>query len=85
MVFHSLILEGKQGIFTDELYHIGERIWDEAQKEMIEKLLRYEREEKILIITKEDREILHGFDYTQKSHLDSRENFVGFLEKMRKT
>lgn len=80
-VFEILVLEGKKGIFTDELYSLGEKIWNEAQKDIIEKIQEFEKQEKILIITEEDRELLHGFDYTQQSHINAREKLKGFLNK----
>lgn len=80
-VFELLVLEGKKGIFTDELYSLGEKIWSEAQKDLIEKIQEFEKQEKILIITEDDRELLHGFDYTQESHLKAREKLKGFLKE----
>lgn len=80
-IFSQLILEGKQGIFTDELYRIGEKVWIAAQKDVIEKLEQFEKDEKILIITESDRDMLHGFDFTQIEHLNKRENLKKMFEE----
>ncbi len=81
-VFELLILEGKKGIFTDELYRIGQKIWFEAQKDLVEKIKKFEKDEKLLIITEEDRELLHGFDYTQQSHIKAKSKLDEFLGKI---
>ncbi len=80
-VFNKLVLEGKKGIFIDELYDIGDKVWKEAQKDIIEKLLEFEKNEGILIITTEDREMLHGYDFTQDAHIRARQHFKHFLRK----
>jgi len=80
-VFEALVLEGKKGIFTDELYNIGEKIWQEAQRDLIEKIEQFEKDEKLLIVTESDRELLHGFDITQEEHIKAKLAFTEFLDK----
>lgn len=80
-VFKHLVLEGKQGIFTDELYMIGEKIWNEAQSDLIDKLLEFERQEKMIIITESDRNMLHGFDFTQVEHIEKKKKLKEFLNE----
>ena len=80
-VFKTLVLEAKKGIYTDELYHIGEKIWKEAQKDLIEKIEDFEKQEKVLIITEDDKEMLHGFDYTSQKHIDFKKRFKSFLRE----
>jgi len=80
-VFRRIVLEGKEGIFTDELYALGKQIWKEAQKDLIEKIEVFEKENKILIITEDDRKLLHSLDKINPKHKIARERFKGFLKE----
>ena len=81
-VFKRIVLEGKEGIFTDELYKLGDTIWKEAQKDAIEKIKEFEKQEKIIIITEEDKELLHGFDFTQENHIKIKQKLKEYLNQL---
>ncbi len=78
-VFRRVVLEGKEGIFTDELYKLGEHIWFEAQEDLINRIHEFEKENKILIITESDIEMLHGFDFTSEEHIKVKKRLREFL------
>lgn len=80
-IFDKLVLEGKKSINIDEIFRLGEIIWNEAQKDIINKLDQFEKDEKILIITEDDKELLHGFDYTQEKHIKAKEKLKEFLKQ----
>jgi len=80
-VFKTLVLECKKGIYTDELYDIGEKIWREAQRDIIDKIEDFEKQERLLIITEDDRELLHGFDFTSQKHIDLKKKLMKFLDE----
>jgi len=81
-VFQSLVMERKKGDFLlMNFIELVKKIWNEAQKDILTKLYEFEKQEKILIITDEDRELLHGFNFTQKSHIEAKKHLREFLKK----